>query len=177
MSNYTPVVSYGPKDSLAHGDPNKALKGVQIDVEFAAIAAAISSKQDAAVTSGSFTATFAISIVATATVKYVTNGAIAIIYFPTSVTQSTSSPSTITMTGMPSLILPVQAQNISIYGIRDDGSVASTVLAGVVNTNPNGIFVFQKSVVSGSVIVGGNFTAGTSIKGILVGTSFTYGLT
>lgn len=47
MSNYSPIVSYGPKDSLAHGDPNKAIKGVQLDGEFNAIATAVSSKQDA----------------------------------------------------------------------------------------------------------------------------------
>lgn len=46
MSNYTQIILYGPKDSLTHGDPNKALKGVQLDAEFGAIATAISSKQD-----------------------------------------------------------------------------------------------------------------------------------
>lgn len=46
MSNYTPIVSYGPKDSLSHGDPNKAIKGVQIDAELAAIATAVATKQD-----------------------------------------------------------------------------------------------------------------------------------
>lgn len=46
MSNYTPIVAYGPKDSLTHGDPNKALKGVQVDAELAAIASAISTKVD-----------------------------------------------------------------------------------------------------------------------------------
>lgn len=46
MSNYTPIVAYGPKDSLTHGDPNKALKGVQIDAELAAIASSLSTKVD-----------------------------------------------------------------------------------------------------------------------------------
>lgn len=46
MSNYTPIVSYGPKDSLSHGDPNKALKGVQIDAELNAISTAIATKVD-----------------------------------------------------------------------------------------------------------------------------------
>lgn len=46
MSNYTQIVSYGPKDSLSHGDPNKALKGVQIDAELSAISTAIATKID-----------------------------------------------------------------------------------------------------------------------------------
>jgi hypothetical protein len=44
LSNYTPIVSYGPKDTLIHGDPAKGIKGVQIDAELQAIAAAIASK-------------------------------------------------------------------------------------------------------------------------------------
>lgn len=46
MSNYSPIVTYGPKDSLAHGDPNKAIKGSQMDAELNAIATAISTKLD-----------------------------------------------------------------------------------------------------------------------------------
>lgn len=46
MSNYTPIVSYGPKDLLTHGDTNKAIKGVQIDAELAALAVAIATKND-----------------------------------------------------------------------------------------------------------------------------------
>lgn len=46
MSNYTPIISYGPKDSLTHGDPNKLIKGTQIDAELAAIATAIATKND-----------------------------------------------------------------------------------------------------------------------------------
>lgn len=46
MSNYTPVILYAPKDSLAHGDPNKAIKGAQIDNELSAISSAISTKLD-----------------------------------------------------------------------------------------------------------------------------------
>lgn len=48
MSNYTPIVSYGPKDSLSHGDPNKLIKGVQLDGEFNAISTAIATKIDSA---------------------------------------------------------------------------------------------------------------------------------
>lgn len=46
MSNYSQIVLYGPKDSLSHGDPNKLIKGVQLDAELAAIAVAIATKYD-----------------------------------------------------------------------------------------------------------------------------------
>lgn len=46
MSNYTPIVAYGPKDALSPGDPNKVIHGTQQDAELAAIATAISSKAD-----------------------------------------------------------------------------------------------------------------------------------
>jgi hypothetical protein len=46
MSNYTQTTFFAPKDSLLSGDPNKKIKGAQIDPEFAAIAVAIASKLD-----------------------------------------------------------------------------------------------------------------------------------
>lgn len=46
MSDYTQITSFAPKDSLTTGDPNKKILGSQIDAEFTAIAAAISSKRD-----------------------------------------------------------------------------------------------------------------------------------
>jgi hypothetical protein len=48
MSNYTPIVNYGAKDSLAHGDTLKAIKGGQLDAELQAIASSIASKLDSA---------------------------------------------------------------------------------------------------------------------------------
>lgn len=57
MSNYVQVTSFGPKDSLTTGDPNKKILGSQIDSELSAIASAISSKQDSgsAISEGSIT--------------------------------------------------------------------------------------------------------------------------
>lgn len=46
MSDYTQITSFGPKDALTTGDPNKRIRGSQLDPEFAAIAAAIQSKFD-----------------------------------------------------------------------------------------------------------------------------------
>lgn len=55
MSNYSQIILYGPKDSLTHGDPNKAVKGAQLDNEFAAIASAVSTKIDSAFSSPTVT--------------------------------------------------------------------------------------------------------------------------
>ena len=48
MSNYSQIVSFGPKDSLTTGDSAKKIKGTEIDAELAAISTAITSKEDAA---------------------------------------------------------------------------------------------------------------------------------
>jgi hypothetical protein len=48
MTDYTQNVSYTPKDALSTGDAAKRIKGSEIDAEFAEIATAISSKEDAA---------------------------------------------------------------------------------------------------------------------------------
>lgn len=63
MSNYSPILAYGPKDTLPHGDPNKALRGIQLDAELQAIATAISSKIDGPAgggtsAAGTYTGTF-----------------------------------------------------------------------------------------------------------------------
>jgi len=67
MSNYTPLVLYGPKDSLSNGDPNKVIHGTQQDAELNAIATAIASKQDTPLTNlsiGSTSGTPAVNITA-----------------------------------------------------------------------------------------------------------------
>jgi len=46
MSDYTQIVNYGPKDGLTSGDPNKLIRGTEIDAELAAIAVAVASKFD-----------------------------------------------------------------------------------------------------------------------------------
>ena len=44
MSNYSKLTNFTAKDSLPTGDSNKIIKGTEIDAEFVAIAAAITSK-------------------------------------------------------------------------------------------------------------------------------------
>lgn len=48
MANYTKATNFTVKDTLTSGDPNKIVKGTEIDTEFIAIASAISSKADLA---------------------------------------------------------------------------------------------------------------------------------
>ena len=46
MSDYTKATNFAQKDGLSSGDPNKIIKGSEIDAEYNAIASAISSKAD-----------------------------------------------------------------------------------------------------------------------------------
>lgn len=46
MANYTQNVFFGPKDALSTGDPNKKIKGTEIDAEFAEISTAVATKED-----------------------------------------------------------------------------------------------------------------------------------
>lgn len=47
MGNYAKLTDFAAKDALASGSPQKIVKGTELDDEFVAIAAAISSKPDA----------------------------------------------------------------------------------------------------------------------------------
>lgn len=44
MANYTPLTDFEAKDSLPSGDPDKLAKGADVQAEFNAISAAITSK-------------------------------------------------------------------------------------------------------------------------------------
>lgn len=48
MSNYTKTTNFTAKDSLTSGDPNKVVKGAEIDTEYTNIATAIATKADTA---------------------------------------------------------------------------------------------------------------------------------
>lgn len=54
MSNYTKSTNFAAKDSLLHGNPQKIVKGTEIDNEFNAIAAAIATKAEGVFTNFSF---------------------------------------------------------------------------------------------------------------------------
>lgn len=44
MSDYTKLVNYAAKDTLVEGDPNKIIKGTELDAEFVAIQTAVATK-------------------------------------------------------------------------------------------------------------------------------------
>ena len=46
MSNYTKTVNFAAKDSLITGDPNKLVKGAEINTEFTNIQTAVATKAD-----------------------------------------------------------------------------------------------------------------------------------
>ena len=46
MSNYTKTTNFAVKDGLVSGNPNKIIKGTDIDTEFNNIASAVNSKPD-----------------------------------------------------------------------------------------------------------------------------------
>jgi hypothetical protein len=46
MSDYIKATNFATKDALASGNPNKIIKGTEIDTEFNSIASAVSSKAD-----------------------------------------------------------------------------------------------------------------------------------
>jgi hypothetical protein len=48
MANYTKVTNFATKDSLTSGDPNKVVRGTEIDTEFNNISTAVATKADLA---------------------------------------------------------------------------------------------------------------------------------
>ena len=44
MSNYTKATNFTQKDGLSTGDPNKIIKGSEIDAEYPALASAVNPK-------------------------------------------------------------------------------------------------------------------------------------
>ena len=72
MSNYTKSTNFATKDALTSGDPNKVVKGTEIDNEFNAIAGAIASKADTASPALTGTPTAPTAVVGTNTTQIAT---------------------------------------------------------------------------------------------------------
>ena len=68
MSDYTKATDFAVKDSLASGNPNKLVKGTEIDTEFTAIQSAVNSKADKASPALTGTAT-AVNLTVTGTLE------------------------------------------------------------------------------------------------------------
>ena len=75
MSNYTKTTNFATKDSLSSGDPNKIVKGTEIDSEFNNIATASATKADTAspTFTGTVTAT-ALNVTGTITADTISGG-------------------------------------------------------------------------------------------------------
>jgi hypothetical protein len=75
MSNYTKTTNFAAKDALTTGDPNKIVKGSEIDTEYNNIATASATKANTA--SPTFTGTVTaptVNIVGTLTAGTITGG-------------------------------------------------------------------------------------------------------
>ena len=75
MSNYTKATDFAVKDSLSSGNPNKLVKGTEIDTEFNAIASAVNSKADKASPALTGTAT-AVNLTVTGTLDATFEGGV-----------------------------------------------------------------------------------------------------
>jgi len=163
MSNYTKATNFTAKDTLPTGNAGKIIKGTEIDVEFSAIASAISSKADTQ--SPTFTGT-----PATPTASSGTNTTqIASTAFVTSaVTAERSETATLTnktISGASNTITNLNASNLA------SGTVASARLSGTYAIDISGNAATATTAVSTSSNIGsiqvftssGTFTVPTGI--------------
>jgi len=76
MSNYTKTTNFAAKDALSSGNPNKIVKGTEIDAEFNNIATASATKANTANTALTGTTTaVTVNISGTLTADTITGGA------------------------------------------------------------------------------------------------------
>ena len=75
MSAYTKTTNFAAKDALTTGDPNKIVKGTEIDAEYTNIATAVNSKANTATPTFTGTVTTATLVVTgTATIGTLDGG-------------------------------------------------------------------------------------------------------
>ncbi len=125
MSDYIKATNFATKDSLSTGNPNKIIKGTEIDTEFNAIASAVASKSD--INSPTFT-----GIPAAPTAAAATNTTqVATTAFVVAERTNTSTLTNKTLTS-PTINTPTIAGG-SISGITDlavaDGGTGASTLA------------------------------------------------
>ena len=76
MSNYTKTTNFAAKDALSSGDPNKIVKGTEIDTEYNNIATAVATKSNSASPTFTGTVTAAtVNVTGTLTADTITGGA------------------------------------------------------------------------------------------------------
>lgn len=75
MSNYTKTTNFAAKDALTSGDPNKIVKGTEIDAEFNNIAVASATKANSNNSTLTGTTTAAtVNVTGTLTANLITGG-------------------------------------------------------------------------------------------------------
>lgn len=153
MSNYTPIITYGTKDSLSHGDPNKVIRGSQLDAELSAIATAISSKLETTGSSGSFTVTYVGGTTApTYTATWVKSGSVVFMLLPGSLAASNSG--LYSYSGLPSNLQPPTAQGVSLQSALDNSAVTSSTIGATFG--PSSSIIFTRGGSSTSWTAAGN---------------------
>lgn len=129
--------------------------------------------------SGSFTGTLTgVTTTVTGTLNYIIVNGIASVYLPTGSTMlGTSNTNDMTMTGVPSALIPKSGTNVPIIGLSNG---SQQPLIGFVSWSTGGFFRFliATTVAVGSfdnIIVGSNFSTSGS-KGLTGGAMWTYPL-
>lgn len=148
MSNYVKATNFAVKDGLASGNPSKIIKGTEIDIEYNAIASAISSKAD--LNSPTFTGT---PVAPTAS-------------FGTNTTQLASTAF------VQSAIAPLLPAGLILLWSGSQASIPSGwLLCDGTNSTPDlrGKFIIGAGSIAASV----TGTAGASVTGSISGTTLT----
>ena len=130
MSSYIKATNFATKDTLSTGNPNKIIKGTEIDTEFNAIASAVASKSD--INSPAFTgipeaptASAGTNTTQVATTAFVTAATVAERTATTTLTNKTlTSPTINTPT-----IAGGSISGITDLAVADGGTGASTLAA------------------------------------------------
>jgi hypothetical protein len=132
MSDYTKATNFAGKDALSSGDPQKIIKGSEIDAEYNAIAAAISSKADLNGPTFTGTPSGPTASTGTSSTQLATTA-----FVPTGITTATGNLGTMSTQ---------DANSVAITG----GTIAGTTVNSVtVGTNASGARTVSSSSPSG----------------------------
>lgn len=156
MSDYVKTTNYAVKDGYTTGNPNKAVKGTELDTEFNDIASAISSKADTA--SPTFTGTPAAPTAASGTnTTQIATTAFVKDAVDTATTSSASSTQTLTNK-------TISADSNTLSGIAASSFVLSNASGNIDGS------ASQKAIPSG-VVVGTTDTQTLTNKTIALGSN------
>ena len=164
MSDYIKATNFATKDTLSTGNPNKIIKGTEIDTEFNAIASAVASKSD--INSPTFTG---IPAAPTATAGTNTTQLATTAFVGTAVSTATGALGTMsTQNANAVAITGGTVTGITDLAVADGGTGSSTAAGALTNlgaypaTNPNGYTSNAgtvTSVATGNGLQGGTITS------------------